>query len=146
LYGHGFAQTITAGVNGVVSDASGAVVSGAKVTATNVETNVVTATTSNGDGVYNIRFLQIGRYKVTIEAPGFAAQTLGLFALEAGQDAKFDANLGLEGSSTNISVNESIVPLLNTENATLATTPDTAAINNIPLNGRGVQPHDRVPA
>ena len=130
------AQTITGSVNGTVTDASGAVVPNAKITITNVQTNVVSTTTSSSAGVYNQRFLQVGQYKVTVEATGFAARTLGPFALEAGQDAKFDAKLGVEGSNTSVDVSESLVPLLNTESAELGTTLDTAAIDSIPLQGR----------
>jgi len=65
------AQTITGSVTGTVTDSTGAVVSGATVTATNVATGVATPTTTNANGIYNIRFLQIGHYKVTTEANGF---------------------------------------------------------------------------
>ena len=135
----GFAQTITGGVNGTVTDPSGAVIPGAKVTATNVATNVDTSTVTNKDGVYGIRFLTIGQYKVVIQAPGFAPQTLGPFALEAGQYAKFDAKLNMEGAAQSVSVSESLVPLLNTENAELATTLDTTAIDSIPLPSQNFQ-------
>lgn len=129
-------QTITGSVNGTVTDASGAAVAGAKVTATDVSTNVSQTAETSSSGVYNIRFLQVGQYKVTIESNGFAPQTLGPFALEAGQDAKFDAKLGVAGSSQTVDVNEMLTPLLNTENAELGTTLDTHAIDNIPLQGR----------
>src|SRR5882757_5394858 len=86
------AQTITGSVNGTVTDPSGAVIANARVTATNVDTGVATPTTTN-DGIYNIRFLQIGTYKVTIEAPGFATATFGPFVLETGQNAKIDGKL-----------------------------------------------------
>src|SRR5271167_2496947 len=84
------AQTITATVNGTVTDPSGAVVANAKVTATNVDTGVATFSTTNNDGIYNIRFLQIGNYKVTVEATGFTVATFGPFVLETGQNAKVD--------------------------------------------------------
>src|SRR4030088_2677174 len=58
-------QTITGSVTGTVSDPSGAAVAAAKVTATNVDTGVETSTTTNADGVYVIRFLQIGHYNTT---------------------------------------------------------------------------------
>ncbi|HZY63423.1 MAG TPA: TonB-dependent receptor [Edaphobacter sp.] len=133
------AQTVTGGVTGTITDPSGAVITGAKVTATNLATNVTTTTTTNKDGVYSIRFLTIGEYKVAVEMPGFTTQSLGPFALESGQTAKFDAKMTLEGAATSISVNESLVPLLNTENAELGTTLDTTAIENIPLTGRNFQ-------
>ena len=50
------AQTITASVNGIVTDPTGAVIVNAKVTATNIDTDIATTTTTNNDGVYNIRF------------------------------------------------------------------------------------------
>ena len=82
------AQTITANVNGTVTDASHAVIPGATITATNVDTNVRTNTTSNNAGIYNIRFLQVGRYNLTVEAQGFETRTFGPFTLEANQDAR----------------------------------------------------------
>jgi len=130
------AQTITANVNGTVTDPHGAVIVGAKITATNVDTNVATPTISNNAGVYNIRFLQVGSYKVTVEAAGFATQTFGPFTLEANQDAKIDAPMAVEGGQTQVAVQAEVAPLLNTENAMLATTLDTKAIDNIPLVGR----------
>ena len=134
----GLAQTITGGVNGTVTDPSGAVVTNAKVTATNVDTGVATETTTNNNGVYVIRFLQIGNYKVTIDSPGFAAGTFGPFALETGQDAKIDAKLGLAGQQQTVDIAAGTLPLLNTENSTLATTLDERAIDNIPIVGRDI--------
>src|SRR5216683_4582900 len=132
------AQTITGSVNGTVTDPSGAVIPNATVTATNVDTGVATPTTTNSDGIYNIRFLQIGNYKVTIEAPGFAVATFGPFVLETGQNAKVDAKLLLEGQVQKVAVEAELVPLLNTENPTLATTLDSRAIDNIPLVSRNL--------
>jgi outer membrane receptor protein involved in Fe transport len=132
------AQTITANINGTVTDASGAVIPNAKVAATNVDTGVVTAATTNNDGIYNIRFLQIGNYKVTIDSPGFATSTYGPFVLETGQNAKIDGKLGLAGTQQKVSVQAEVAPLINTENPTIATTLDTRAIENIPLVGRNL--------
>ncbi len=130
------AQTITANVNGTVTDSTGAIIPGAKVTATNVDTNVQTNTTTNNDGIYNIRFLQVGRYNVTVDAQGFAQRTFGPFTLEANQDAKIDASMSVAGGTTQVAVQAEVAPLLNTENGMLATTLDTTAIDNIPLVGR----------
>src|SRR5690242_12522647 len=117
----GFSQTITGAVTGTVTDASGAVIPGAKVTASALKTGVKTTTTTNAAGVYSIRFLTIGDYDVRVEAAGFSPQSLGPFALEAGQVAKFDAKLAVAGSTQNVSVSGDLAPLLNTENSELAT-------------------------
>src|ERR1700710_3003227 len=123
-------QTITGSVNGTVTDPSGAVIPNARVIANNTETGVATETTTNNDGIFNIRFLQIGNYKITVTAQGFATSIYGPFALETGQNAKIDAKLGLENQQQKVSVNAEVAPLLNTENPTLATTLDTRAIEN----------------
>src|SRR5216683_3561159 len=132
------AQTITGSVNGTVTDPSGAVIPNATVTATNVDTGVATPTTTNNDGIYNIRFLQIGNYKVTVEASGFAVATYGPFVLETGQNAKIDGKLGVAGAQQKVSIEAEVAPLLNTENPTLATTLDTRAIENVPMVSRNI--------
>ena len=131
-----YGQTITGSVNGTVTDATGAAVNAAKVSITDVATGVTSTTESSSSGVYNMRFLQVGSYRVTVEAQGFAPQTLGPFALEAGQDAKFDAKLGVAGSTQSVDVAGSLTPLLNTESGELGTTLDTHAIDAVPLQGR----------
>ena len=68
----GFGQIGGAGsIQGVVSDPSGAVVPGASVTATNVETQVKTTRETSGAGLYNLSPLQAGEYSVTVSAGGF---------------------------------------------------------------------------
>jgi len=133
-----WAQTITGGVNGIVSDPTGAVVPNAKVTATNVDTGVLTETTTNNDGVYNIRFLQIGSYRVSVSSAGFGTSTYGPFTIETGQNLKIDAKLALENQQQKVSVEAEIAPLINTESPVLPTTLDTRAIENIPLVSRNL--------
>ncbi len=131
----GAAQTITGAVSGTVTDASGAVVSGAAVTVTNTATGVVTNVTTNSAGVYSARFLQIGTYTTSITAPGFQTLTTKPFTLEVGQTAKVDGHL-LIGAETQVSVESSLAPILNTEDSTIGTTLTANTIENIPLNGR----------
>ncbi len=123
-------------MNGTVTDASHAVIPGATITATNVDTNVRTNTTSNNDGIYNIRFLQVGRYTLTVEAQGFETRTFGPFTLEANQNAKVDAPMAVAGTQSKVTVEAAIAPLINTENAQLSTTLDTTAIGNVPMVGQ----------
>ena len=62
---------VTGSILGVVHDRSQAVVAGAKVVATNVETNLSQETTSNADGSYHILALPAGKYKLTATGAGF---------------------------------------------------------------------------
>lgn len=64
-------QGTTSRITGVVTDKSGAVVSGAKVTAINEGTNASYTTTSSATGVYVFDSVQIGTYTVNVEAQGF---------------------------------------------------------------------------
>jgi hypothetical protein len=132
----GMAQTVTGAVRGTVTDASGAIVPGAQVAATNTATGVKTNTTTNQAGEYSIRFLQIGNYKLLIEAQGFETATYGPFALEIDQTAKIDIPLKIGSTTTSVEVSDQLQPILNTESATLGETFTENTINNIPLNGR----------
>ena len=130
------AQTVTGAVRGTITDPSGAIVPGATVTITNVSTNVKTVDKTNGAGEYSLRFLQIGRYRLEVDAPGFTKATYGPFSLEIDQTAKIDLPLALGASSTEVKVTEQLQPILNTENATLGETFTENTINSVPLNGR----------
>lgn len=133
------AQTITGSVTGTVTDPQKAVIVGAKITVTSVQTNVSNTTVTNDAGVYYIRFLQIGQYKLKIESPGFQVQTFGPFTLETGQAAQINASLTLQGEKALVLVDAGLSPLLNTENGSLGTTLDTSAIASLPLNSRNFQ-------
>src|SRR6266404_6274303 len=87
------AQTITASITGTVTDPTGAVVPNAKVTASNVGTNLSYPATTNQSGVYNLLFLPVGQYNVTTEATGFKKTVLGPFTLEVNQSARVDVAL-----------------------------------------------------
>lgn len=70
-----FPQTVTATLLGTITDASGAVVPGAKVTSTELNTGVSRAVATNGSGNYLFPNLPPGNYSVTVEAPGFKKET-----------------------------------------------------------------------
>ena len=129
------AQTVTGSISGQVTDPSGALVTGATVTAENVGTAVSTSTKTNASGVYTIRFLPIGTYTVTVEAAGFSPQKVSSFALEIDQTVKINARMTI-GASTTIAVEEQFHPILDTTDATLGNTLSSNEIENIPLNGR----------
>src|SRR5579864_2672633 len=129
------AQTVTGSITGQVTDPSGAVVAGATITAVNVATSVKTTATTNGAGVYTLRFLPIGSYKLTIDAKGFASTNVAPFSLEIDQTAKIDVGLTISSAET-VVVQGEAHPILNTTDATLGNTLSANEIANIPLNGR----------
>jgi Carboxypeptidase regulatory-like domain len=130
-----WSQTITGSITGQVTDPSGALVSGATVIAENVATGVKTTATTNAAGVYTIRFLPIGTYKLTVESKGFSSANVPPFSLEIDQTAKVDVGLKI-GSTETIVVQEEAHPILDTTDSTLGVTLSTNEIANIPLNGR----------
>ncbi|HEY5214558.1 MAG TPA: TonB-dependent receptor [Acidobacteriaceae bacterium] len=132
--GRALAQTVTGSVTGEVTDTTGAVIPKATVVAENVDTGVKTTTTTNGTGVYTIRFLPIGKYKVSVDAQGFSRQTFSVFSLEIDQSVKLNALLTV-GATTSVEVDSSEAAILNTTDATLGTTFTANTIANLPLNG-----------
>src|SRR5580658_3850208 len=70
-----FAQSTRGSLAGSVSDTSGAVIAGAKVVAVGIDTGVTNETVSTSSGVYHFPELAIGRYNVTVTAPGFNGST-----------------------------------------------------------------------
>ena len=129
-------QTVTGSVTGEVTDPSGAVLPNASVTAENVATGVKTSTQTNEAGVYSIRYLPIGQYRLVIDAPGFGQLTTPAFALEIDQTAKLNEKLSVGPTSAqNVEVS-AVPPILNTNDASLGITLSTNEIANVPLNGR----------
>lgn len=131
------AQTITAAVTGTVTDPSGAVVSGAQVTATNTATSVSYPGTTNNEGVYYIRFLPIGTYTLTINTPGFKVVQLKPFTLAADQQARFDETLATGGASEVVTVTDT-QPLINTQDASISTTFDEKQVKELPMVGDNI--------
>ena len=130
----GLSQTVTGAITGEVTDPSGAVIAGAKVTAHAVSTGVDTQATTNAAGQYRIEFLPIGHYTVSVQASGFATGTVPDFSLEVNQTANF--NVKMQVGSTNSSVSVSAAaPILETESLSVNSTFTANTISNLPLNG-----------
>ena len=66
-----WAQQVTAAITGSVTDPAGAAISGATVTARDVERGTTTTNPTNQDGVFNFPRLPVGSYEVRVEAKGF---------------------------------------------------------------------------
>jgi hypothetical protein len=129
-----FSQNVTGNITGQVTDSSGAVLSGARVVAHNLDTGVETPSTTNGAGLFNIQFLPIGHYQVSVQANGFDTESLPPFSLEVLQTANFDVKLKVGSSTTTVDVSAA-APILDTTDPTLASTFTANTISNFPLNG-----------
>src|SRR5258707_5556598 len=88
------AQTTSTSILGTVTDSTGAAVSGVKVTAKNVGTNVQNVTLTTGSGDYTLPLLDVGENQGTVEAPGFKLQTRNGIPLQINE--KGCADLPLE--------------------------------------------------
>ncbi len=99
------AQATTGTLRGVVTDVNGAVVAGASVSAKNETTGAVSpATTTNGDGVFEIASLQPGSYTVTVEAANFKRSVNTGVQIKVGIVNPFDAKLEAGNVSETVTV------------------------------------------
>ncbi|MBV9295000.1 MAG: carboxypeptidase regulatory-like domain-containing protein, partial [Acidobacteriaceae bacterium] len=128
-------QEVTAAINGLISDPSGAAVAGAKVTAKDLDRGTVYPTTSAGDGAYSLQRLPIGRYEVRVENPGFQSSVQSNIVLELNQTAKVDFQLKVGNVNQTVEVTTA-APVLQTEQTQLSTVIDSHAIVSIPLETR----------
>ncbi len=122
-------------ITGTVRDPSGAVISGAAVTITNVATNATRSTVSNEAGVYSFPSLPPGTYSVRAEKEGFKSVTHAGIQLQVQQSARLDFELPLGQVTETIEVSATAA-LLATENATVGTVVEQKRIVDLPLNGR----------
>jgi hypothetical protein len=129
------AQSRTAGVVGTVTDASGSVVAGAKVTVTNVLTHESKSTMTGDLGEYAVVDLLYGRYEVTVEKEGFKTLERRNLALEIGQQIKVDVVLVIGATAEVIEV-KGDAPLLATQTATVDQVIAAKEVKDLPLVGR----------
>ena len=131
------AQVQNGEFTGVVTDPSGAAIANAKVTVTNPSTNFTETTTTSQNGLYNLKELPVGTYKIAIDASGFKTLSNPGVSVNAGTIAHVDFKLTIGKASEVIEVTGEAANV-NTEDSRLATTVSSTQINNLPLNGRNV--------
>ncbi|HYK22415.1 MAG TPA: TonB-dependent receptor, partial [Pyrinomonadaceae bacterium] len=128
-------QNVTSGtLSGRIEDSSGAIVSGASVTATHIETNQQLTTTSDYDGRFRFPYLRTGAYDVKIDAPGFTAVSKQL-TVSVGQALDLPVKLEVAGISAQVNIQPD-VPIVETVRTQITETIRPAEINELPLNGR----------
>jgi hypothetical protein len=129
------AQTTSGQVTGRVLDHSGAVIVGAEIDITNVDTAKQDKTFSGKDGLYLLPQLPAGNYRVLVKKEGFASQERPNIRLEVNQSVTLDADLTVSSTNQVVTVDAS-TPALNTISATLGNVIDHNTTVDLPLNGR----------
>jgi outer membrane receptor protein involved in Fe transport len=132
------AQTYQGRILGTVTDQSGAVVGGARVIITNVETGTVREVQTGDTGDYTASNLAPGLYSVIAEAQGFKKAERPSIRLEVAKDVRIDLTLTPGDIAESVTITDE-APLIETTNVTLGGTFSNKAINDLPLNGRDFQ-------
>src|SRR6266576_2178636 len=130
-----FGQAITGTLLGTVLDSSGAAISGAEVTATNLDTGVSHSTSSGAEGYYTVPSLPPGRYRVTVKFSGFKTGVSPENVVQVQQTTRIDFTLSAGAVTEQVEVT-SEAPLVQSTSSDIGSVIGTKEINNLPLNGR----------
>src|SRR3989442_3569205 len=129
------AQTDTAGLFGLVKDATGGSVANSKVKLQNRATGAVREQTTDVRGLYQFEVLVPGEYELTVEASGFKQFRDSKVRIQVAQIARLNVQLEIGSNSEFIEVHDTVSPL-NTENVSQGTIIGEQKIVQLPLNGR----------
>ncbi|HWF47370.1 MAG TPA: carboxypeptidase regulatory-like domain-containing protein [Bryobacteraceae bacterium] len=128
-------QEVTASINGVVTDPSGAAIPGVTVTAKDLERGTVFPTTTDSVGRYNLPRLPVGSYQVRSEKAGFQAAVQSPVLLVLNQVANINFQLAVGNVSQAIEVTSG-PPILQTQSTQLGTVLDSRTNVSLPLATR----------
>jgi len=132
------AQTYQGRILGTVTDQSGGVVVGAKITVTSTATGIARTLQTNSAGDYLAADLEPGPYIVSVEATGFKISVSDAVTLEVGRDIR--VNLSVQPGDVTQTVHVTAEDtLVDTTNGTLNGVLSNKAINDLPLQGRDFQ-------
>jgi len=129
------AQEITGSIRGTIKDEQGGLITSAAVRATNVETGLARAATTDAQGEYLIDHLPVGRYKVDVEAAGFKKFVQENLLLTVDQTQTLNVTLSIGVQTQIVTVSEAPT-LVDTTSATLGRTVQPAEIIGLPLVNR----------
>ncbi|HEX8188502.1 MAG TPA: carboxypeptidase regulatory-like domain-containing protein, partial [Pyrinomonadaceae bacterium] len=128
-------QGTSGAIRGTVTDARGGFVSGAEITAENLDTGLRRKVLSDGGGSYRAIGLPPGRYGVRVESKGFESEVLTGLTLTVAQEAVLNFSLEVGSVREEVSVREEGVAV-ETTNSTVSGLVDDKKIRDLPLNGR----------
>ncbi len=130
-------QQITGSIAGTLTDEQGAVVAGATITATNVDTGLSRIAMTDNAGGYRIQYLPVGKYQVDAVAQGFKKFTQKNIVLTVDQTQTLNITLAVGVQTQTVVVTEA-PPLVDTSSAELGRTVQPAEIIGLPLVNRNV--------
>lgn len=128
-------QATTGLIQGNVSDPNGAVVQGATVTVSNLDTGFERTVTSNSDGFFSAPLLSLGKYRVTTEAANFTKSVLEGIELSVGQTLTLKIDLKIGGAVETVNVTAEGVGV-ETSRTELNTLINERSVENLPINRR----------
>jgi len=128
----------TAQVAGAVSDQSGAVLPGAEITATQVDTGVSRSTITNETGLYTLPNLPLGPYRLEASLPGFRTFVRTGLVLQVNSNPTINITLEVGQVSEQVEV-QANTALVETRTLSVGQVMETARIMELPLNGRNAQ-------
>src|SRR5258708_31796079 len=126
-----FAQ-FRAGIQGTVTDSSGAVVKDAKVSVTNQDNGKVVDTTTNDNGFYTVTGLPPGTYTVDVTMTGFKNALTKDLVVAAESTKGLNVTLSTGGTTEQVVVKGDAVPAIQTEDANLTGTISDKAVQALP--------------
>jgi hypothetical protein len=130
------AQTFRGTILGTVTDASGAVISGASVKIHNVNTGQDRATQTSADGSYTVSELQVGTYTVTVSQSGFQTSVTSSVTVDVGVERRVDAALKPGEVTVQVQVSGESLPQVETTTNDLGGVLTAKNVENLPVNGR----------
>src|SRR5215831_13722557 len=131
------AQTNRGGISGTVFDSTGAVVSGATVTITNVGTNRELRLTTSTEGAYSATSLEPVLYRITVEAQGFKKAVIDNIKVDTASTTTINIKLETGAIANTVDVTAE-APLISAESGTPGQTITERQIVEMPLNNRSV--------
>jgi len=134
-----WAQRLDGTLRGEVTDPSGAVVAGAKVTVTNPQTGVANSTTTTSSGTYVFPNLLVGTYTVEVEAGGFQKYARKGVLVQSNQVTEAHAKLSVGDAGTTVEVAAG-AEVVQTSSSQLSNTFNERAVNELPIASLGGSP------
>jgi hypothetical protein len=129
------AQSATTSLRGTISDAKGAVLSGATVTLNNQATGFSRTVKTDDQGIYQFLEVPPATYLMTVNAGGFATLKRDNVVLQVSSPATLNVTLQVQGSSEVVDVSGE-APLVNTTDATLGNNFNARQLTDLPSEGR----------